>query len=278
MYIQLINHFNLSGDPPKYTLGPTYDNKVNPEFHRHHRTVELYYASWYIRQGMAEVTSGGKTYRAHTGQWVFFDPLCNRAHSLSGDPAFISIRFRISWQGLEYLPPLTGIRVVDGEGKSELLTAAEALCEANHQEPALASAEYFHREAMFYQWLEHWRRERGALGLSTLALSDPRVLGIIETLSKRITIQPIDYPELQRAVGLSRAQINRVFHQETGLTPRQWMVARCLSEAQRQIRHGAFSLKEIAASLGFFDASHFTRWHRRQTGQSPTAWREQQAV
>ncbi len=240
--------------------------------------VELFYTSWYIRAGIAEIQSGGKTHWAHAGQWVLFDPMCERGHRLSNGPALVSIRFRISWQGLDYLPPLAGIRIVDGAGKPGMLAAAEALCQANAVEHHPTSAAYFDRQAKFYDWLAMWRAEREALGPATLTLNDPRVLAIIETMTQRISIQPMDYEELQRAVGLSRAQINRVFHEETGLTPRQWMVARVLGDAQRKIRHGAFSLKEIAVSLGFFDASHFTRWHRRQTGQSPTDWRDQQAV
>nr|WP_234043751.1 AraC family transcriptional regulator [Cerasicoccus arenae] len=107
--------------------------------------------------------------------------------------------------------------------------------------------------------------------------ADPRVFKILEFLAQNISIQPIDYPALQSAVGLSRAQINRIFQKGAGLSPRQWMVARCLDEAQQQIRHGGHSFKEIAASLGFFDASHFTRWHRQQTGQSPSHWKIRQA-
>lgn len=238
---------------------------------------ELSYVSWYIRRGRAILETPDGRREAHPGQWVFFDPLCEHSHWLADDTALVSIRFRIFWRGLDYLPPLMPIRVVPGEDKPELLAAAEALCHANEVEHATTSAGYLHRESRFYSWLEQWRRERESLGVLPEAPSDPRVYAIMQTLSENVSIAPIDYPALQRAVGLSRAQINRVFSKGAGLTPRQWMVARCLDEAQRQISQGDRSLKEIAAALGFFDASHFTRWHRRQTGQSPTDWKLQQA-
>lgn len=271
-----MEYSSFQAGPPAYSLGLTYDNPVNPDHLRLRRQSELSYVSWYIRQGKAVLETPDGRQEALAGQWVFFDPLTEHSHWMKQGTVLISIRFRILWRGLDYLPPLMPIRVVSSD-KPELLAAAQALCQANATEHPATSAEYFHREALFYLWLEQWRCERESLGILPEAPSDPRVYSIMQTLSENITIEPIDYPALQRKVGLSRAQINRIFTKSAGLTPRQWMVARCLDEAQRQIRHGERSLKEIAASLGFFDASHFTRWHRNQTGQSPTDWKQHQA-
>lgn len=263
---------------PQYTLGLTYNKAVEPAHLRLRRQMELYYVSWYIRQGKAKVESNGQMVSAASGQWVFLDPLSEHSHVLTDDIVLISIRFRIAWRGLDFLPPLAPLRVVEGGLWPELLTTAEALCRANEHECPPASAAYFHRQARFFDWLEAWRRERESLGVSLESPQDARVFEVMASLSRSISIRPINYAALQRAVGISRAQIDRIFQGELGLTPRQWMVAQCLDEAQRQIRLGDRSLKEIALSLGFFDASHFTRWHRRQTGQSPTDWRAGQAL
>lgn len=278
MYIFRIKLPGKAFAQTEYSLGLTYNKAVSPNHLSLRRQMELYYVSWYIRQGSAELESAGAAYHAGPGQWVFMDPLCEHSHRLAEKTELVSIRFRIFWRGLDFLPPLAPIRIVEGRDWPDLLPAAEALCAANESEHAPASPKFFHRQARFYDWLAAWRRERESLGLTTEAPEDPRVYEIMAHLSQSISIAPIDYSALQRAVGLSRAQIDRVFQKALGLTPRQWMVARCLDEAQRQIRYGDRSLKEIALSLGFFDASHFTRWHRRQTGQSPTDWRAQQAL
>lgn len=264
--------------PPQYSLGLTYDRPVDPDHRVQLTTTDLYYVSWYIRSGNAEIKCNGQTFQAGAGQWVFMDPFTRRSHRLWGDPVLVSIRFRLSWRGLDYLPPQLGIRVVDGGDLGQLLAAAEALCEADQGELTPTSAAYFRRQSLFFGYLEQWRRQRETFGVAEHFPRDQRVFAIIEHLASHLSIQPIDYAGLQRAVGLSRAQINRIFQRETGMSPRQWMVARCLDEAQQRIRQGSQSLKEIAALLGFFDASHFTRWHRRQTGRSPTDWREMQDV
>lgn len=275
LYIQLIDLVKIQSGPPEFTLGNTYDDSVLPKYRRVQRQSELYYVSWYIRTGHAEIKSPDGVLFASEGQWVLFDPLCEHSHIIADDAILVSIRFRIFWRGLNYLPPLSPIRVVDGADKPAMLIAAEALCQANKKDPPPASPGYFEREAKFNLWLEQWRRERESLGSAPDTPTDPRVYAIMQCLSENLSIEPIDYEALRKAVGLSRAQINRVFHKSVGVSPRQWLVARCLDEAQRQIRAGEMSLKEIAALLGFFDASHFTRWHRRQTGQSPTDWKLQ---
>lgn len=83
----------------------------------------------------------------------------------------------------------------------------------------------------------------------------------------------LDYARLRETVGLSRSQIDRLCKSKLGMTPRQWCERRSLSQAEQWLRAGRLSVKQIAYELGFVDGSHFSRWFRRQTGQSPTAYR-----
>jgi AraC-like DNA-binding protein len=86
-------------------------------------------------------------------------------------------------------------------------------------------------------------------------------------------IGTVDYEQLREAVGLSKAQINRIFKAATGLTPRQWSEVHSIKAAEDWLRSGQLSIKEIAAQLNFFDASHFIKWFRRHAGCTPKTWR-----
>jgi AraC family transcriptional regulator, transcriptional activator of pobA len=51
---------------------------------------------------------------------------------------------------------------------------------------------------------------------------------------------------------------------------------RMVTEAKRLLLYTALPVSQISATLGFEDATHFTRSFRRYAGQPPTIWRESQ--
>ena len=80
-------------------------------------------------------------------------------------------------------------------------------------------------------------------------------------------------PELARPLGITPTQLNRVCHQVLGHAALDVLHARLVLEAQRELVYTALSVKQIALGLGFSDAGYFSRFFRRQTGTTPTAWR-----
>jgi AraC-like DNA-binding protein len=264
-----------------YRLGGTYDRTIQEEYLVHRDYTEISYISWYIREGSLKVHSGGQQLQAGVGDWIFMDPVVMRSHAFSPHSRIISIRFQATWRGLDYLPPFLPPRVVAGHRVPAMLPAAEALC--SFQRLSLqrgigwSPSRECEAQTLLFGWLQHWNRLReSVVGLRPQAVVDPRVYEIIACLSERIASGSVDYSGLQQSVGLSRAQINRVFKEGTGLTPHQWVDARCLVKAEEMLRSGDLSVKEISATLGFCDPSHFTKWFRRKLGAAPTEWREHQ--
>jgi AraC-like DNA-binding protein len=49
----------------------------------------------------------------------------------------------------------------------------------------------------------------------------------------------------------------------------EFVLAKRIALAQEQLARGPQKISATAASLGFFDQSHFTRTFRRMTGYSP---------
>lgn len=79
--------------------------------------------------------------------------------------------------------------------------------------------------------------------------------------------------ELAAQVGITPTQLNRCCRRVLGHSALAVLHARLLLEAQRELRYTALSVKEIALGLGFADAGYFTRFFRRATGSTPSAWR-----
>lgn len=77
------------------------------------------------------------------------------------------------------------------------------------------------------------------------------------------------------AVGVTSRHLQRAF-MDAGMTPRQFILDARLADAARQLEgkgpeNGRIS--DIAFSVGFNDASHFTRAFVQKFGCSPSAYR-----
>ena len=79
---------------------------------------------------------------------------------------------------------------------------------------------------------------------------------------------------LAAPLGITPTQLNRACRQVLGRSALGVLHARLVLEAQRDLAYTAMSVKEIALDLGFGDAAYFTRFFQRQTGSTPTAWRQ----
>jgi len=102
---------------------------------------------------------------------------------------------------------------------------------------------------------------------------DRRIEAAIESIHSDIQ-QNIPVPELARQVRLSTGYFIRLFKAETSFSPKQYV--RCLRMKQAEaLLDGSFlSVKEIAASLGVGDRSHFSRDFKKFYGRNPTDFRD----
>ncbi|RQP23481.1 helix-turn-helix domain-containing protein [Piscinibacter terrae] len=75
-------------------------------------------------------------------------------------------------------------------------------------------------------------------------------------------------------LGITPTQLNRVCHRVLGQSALAVMNARIVLEAQRELAYTTMSVKQIGLGLGFADPAYFTRFFLRETGQSPTTWRQ----
>jgi len=77
-----------------------------------------------------------------------------------------------------------------------------------------------------------------------------------------------------RAVGWHPVHFERVFKQETGLTPRRWLEERRMEAARQYLSGTSKSVSEIATAVGYTDPFYFSRVFRRHFGQPPLRYRK----
>lgn len=71
-----------------------------------------------------------------------------------------------------------------------------------------------------------------------------------------------------RALGLSRAQLLRLFRQHLQMSPHQYCLNQRIQRAKQLLKRGE-ALSEIAYQLGFADQAHFQRTFKRYTAITP---------
>jgi AraC-like DNA-binding protein len=84
----------------------------------------------------------------------------------------------------------------------------------------------------------------------------------------------LNVTELANALEISREHLTRVFKEQTGLTPYQYINRQKMSLACHMLKETRLSIKEIAKMLGYEESAHFTRAFSSFIHTSPSKFRE----
>lgn len=128
-----------------------------------------------------------------------------------------------------------------------------------------------HLVAILLRLFRHWPHEDAAVapihGRSQLVA---RYRALVE---ERFRAQP-SLADMAAALGVSISQLRLACTQVAGLSPLAILHERLLGEAKRYLGYTALPVARIADELGFSEASYFTRFFTRKTGDTPTLWRQ----
>jgi AraC family transcriptional activator of pobA len=76
-------------------------------------------------------------------------------------------------------------------------------------------------------------------------------------------------------LGISSKRLNQILKEKLDKTGTQIIHDRIILEAKRRIIHTEVTIKEIAYDLGFSDRPYFSRFFKKQTGQTPEEFQKQ---
>jgi transcriptional regulator GlxA family with amidase domain len=85
---------------------------------------------------------------------------------------------------------------------------------------------------------------------------------------------PLDVSALAERACMSTRTFLRRFRDQTGATPRQWLLNARIRLAQELLESSARPIEEIALTAGFESPTTFRARFRRQVGVAPTAYRQ----
>jgi AraC family transcriptional regulator len=79
---------------------------------------------------------------------------------------------------------------------------------------------------------------------------------------------------LAKQAGLSKFYFNRLFKNAVGVSPSRYQINLRMDEARRLLRETKKSALEIALAVGYANPSHFAQLFRKETGLSPSDYRQ----
>ncbi|MCB5161000.1 helix-turn-helix domain-containing protein [Marinomonas algarum] len=80
------------------------------------------------------------------------------------------------------------------------------------------------------------------------------------------------------ALNINESRLNYLCKKITGISPKKMINGRILLEAKRLLSHTNKNTTEIAYTLGYLDPSYFSRFFVKNTGMSPTVFRQQHQI
>lgn len=86
--------------------------------------------------------------------------------------------------------------------------------------------------------------------------------------------EDINLEQLAAQAGVSKFYFTRLFKSAMGVSPSRHLLTLRMDEARRLLRETKRSVVDVALDVGYANPSHFARFFRRETGLSPSDYRQ----
>lgn len=96
---------------------------------------------------------------------------------------------------------------------------------------------------------------------------------VVRVIYENYSDPDLDLNRVARAVPISPSQLSRVLNQQVGVSFRQLLRNTRIEEAKRMLASRQYSVKEVAAKVGFSDSHYFSRSFKEITGLNASEYR-----
>lgn len=101
---------------------------------------------------------------------------------------------------------------------------------------------------------------------------------VVRVISKNYSNPALDLNRVAKEVPISPVRLSRILNQEVGVSFRQLLRHIRIEEAKRMLAMKRYSIKEVAARVGFSDSHYFSRSFKDLAGLSASDYRSQDAI
>lgn len=110
--------------------------------------------------------------------------------------------------------------------------------------------------------------------LLSTSRADRRVADVIALMKRRISDPELSVADLCAAASVSESHLRRMFRQETGRSPAQYLNDLRIAQAKSMLLHSDASVGEVAEFCGYRSLFFFSRDFKNKTGIAPSHYRD----
>jgi AraC family transcriptional regulator, glycine betaine-responsive activator len=107
-------------------------------------------------------------------------------------------------------------------------------------------------------------------------IESPKLVEVIHLMESTLD-EPVDVAMLAQRVSISARQVERLFREHLGTSPKLFYLRLRMARAQMLLRQTLNPIREVAMECGFASTSHFSNAYKRVFGRAPTQERHRAA-
>ncbi len=227
-------------------------------------------------EGSGEFTVNGATVRLQPNQGIFVKP--NVPHSYVPDPDAVWSTWFMTFDGALASPIAAAMDIpmmtpIGWDEDSPLAVVHDHYRERIGHSYDFAGISGSLEVYAFLSWLKQYGRSSGQPSLSK---GHERLTPIYLLIEEQYGDPDLGLGRMADTLGVSPQYLNTLFRKSWGISPYQYLVQfRIQKSKELLIADRARTVKDIAASVGFQDDSHFVYTFHKLSGMTPVQFRMQ---
>lgn len=97
---------------------------------------------------------------------------------------------------------------------------------------------------------------------------------VIDYINQKYS-EPICVQSIADFCGIDRSYLSKVFKYATGYTIQEYLIQFRMKKAKQLLKETAMPVQHVSYSVGYNDAFSFSKVFKKQTGMSPSVWRNE---
>lgn len=231
-----------------------------------------YYSLHFIEEGRVQVHYGDRSaVLERGGMFVLFPQVTYTYIAVPSDTPLRMMWLAFDGRQAESLLHAAGVRQTEPYLKSPDSGAFNLKSELFRDFLRLPRTDAYYRlMSVLYEMISLMAKSEGKSAEPARTAWVSRSIDLMDThYTENLSIQEIaDY------VGVSRSHFTTIFTKQVGMTPHNYLQRLKMNKAAEMLLGTAYSVTEIAMSIGYSDLYAFTRAFGHYYGESPTQFRD----